>query len=63
MSSATARHNIALPAPGAKPVGGLADRRFHYTPSFDTDIRRTFRRLRREQRTTQQLPLGLEAAS
>ncbi|MNY03214.1 hypothetical protein D3C86_1358220 [compost metagenome] len=26
------------------PVGGLADHRFHYTPSFATDIRKTLKR-------------------
>lgn len=30
------------------PVGGLNDPRFKYAESFDTDIRRTFRRVRRE---------------
>lgn len=32
------------------PVGGLADSRFQYTPSFATDIRKTLKRVRAEQR-------------
>lgn len=37
------------------PIGGLIDGRFHYTPSFATDIRKTFKRIRAEmQRGAQQ---------
>ncbi len=32
------------------PVGGLSDSRFQYTPSLATDIRKTFKRIRAEQR-------------
>lgn len=32
------------------PIGGLVDSRFHYTPSVATDIRKTFKRIRAEQR-------------
>ena len=32
------------------PIGGLADSRFQYTPSLATDIRKTFKRIRAEQR-------------
>ena len=35
------------------PIGGLADSRFHYTPSVATDIRKTFKRVRAEQRGAQ----------
>ncbi len=31
------------------------DRAFHYTPSVQTDIRKTFARIRREQREEQRL--------
>jgi len=34
------------------PIGGLADSRFQYTPSLATDIRKTFKRVRAEQRGT-----------
>lgn len=30
------------------PVGGLCDSRFQYRPSFDTNIRATFRRIANE---------------
>lgn len=32
------------------PIGGLADPRFSYTESVATDIRKTFRRVRAEQK-------------
>jgi hypothetical protein len=32
------------------PIGGLTDSRFQYTPSLATDIRKTFKRIRAEQR-------------
>ena len=32
------------------PIGGLIDHRFQYTPSLETDIRKTFKRIRAEQR-------------
>ena len=32
----------------------VLDRSFQYTPSVDTDLRKTFARIRREQRTLQQ---------
>jgi hypothetical protein len=32
------------------PIGGLIDSRFQYTPSLATDIRKTFKRIRAEQR-------------
>ena len=35
------------------PIGGLIDSRFRYTPSLETDIRKTFKRLRAEQRGAQ----------
>jgi len=44
------RHNLVLPASGAKPVGGLTDRRFRYVDSDHTDIRKTFRRVRAQLR-------------
>jgi len=32
------------------PVGGLADDRFQYTPAVATDIRKTFKRIREQQK-------------
>lgn len=32
----------------AKPIGGLLDKRFKYTPAAATDIRKTFERIRNE---------------
>lgn len=32
------------------PIGGLSDSRFQYTPSLETNIRKTFKRIRTEQR-------------
>lgn len=32
------------------PIGGLADSRFRYTPAVATDISKTFKRVRAEQR-------------
>lgn len=36
--------------PQTGPIGGLADERFRYSPSYATDIRKTFRRVLAEQR-------------
>ena len=41
------RFRLAVPAP--KPIGGLMDPRFQYTPAVKTDIRATFARIRAEQ--------------
>lgn len=35
------------------PVGGLYDSRFRYTPAVATDISKTFKRIRAEQRGAQ----------
>jgi hypothetical protein len=32
------------------PIGGLSEERFHYTRAVATDIRKTFKRIRAEQR-------------
>ena len=37
------------------PVGGLADPRFSYTESVATDIRKTFRRVRADQKKAERL--------
>lgn len=37
----------------------ILDPRFRYTPSFDTDIRRTFDRIRRAQKEAEKLPPGV----
>lgn len=37
------------------PIGGLADPRFSYTKSVATDIRKTFRRVRAEQKKGERL--------
>jgi len=37
------------------PIGGLADPRFVYSSSVDTNIRRTFKRVRAEQKKGQRL--------
>ena len=39
----------AARGPGRLPTRGILDPAFHYTPSHDTDLRRTFERIRREQ--------------
>ncbi len=39
------------------------DRSFHYTPSVQTDIRKTFARIRREQRDQERLREASEAES
>lgn len=38
----------AAPVPSAGPIGGLLDPRFVYVPPLDTDIRKTFKRVRAE---------------
>ena len=35
------------------PIGGLIDHRFRYTPAVATDISKTFKRIRAEQRGAQ----------
>jgi hypothetical protein len=40
---------LLLPAK-CKPVKSILDRSFHYTPSVETDLRKTFARLRREEK-------------
>jgi len=37
-------------------VKSILDRSFRYTSSVETDLRKTFARIRREQRRTQQKP-------
>ncbi len=39
----------------------IFDRSFHYTPSVQTDLRKTFARIRREQRDQQRLRVASEA--
>lgn len=39
----------SVTAPCPKPIGGLYDDRFVYTPAVKTDIRKTFERIRAEQ--------------
>lgn len=41
----------------------ILDRSFRYTPSFDTDVRRTFDRIRRERRELRPIRLGAGASS
>jgi hypothetical protein len=41
----------------------ILDRSFRYTPSFDTDVRRTFDRIRRERRELRAIRLGAGASS
>lgn len=43
----TQRRLCAVPAP--KPIGGLLDSRFKYVRAVETDIRKTFERIRAEQ--------------
>jgi len=40
---------LLLPAK-CKPVKSILDRSFRYTPSVETDLRKTFARLRREEK-------------
>ena len=46
----SAAPSITPPVPGTRPVGGLMDPRFRYTPAAATDIRKTFKRLQAAQR-------------
>jgi hypothetical protein len=41
----------------------ILDPQFHYTPSVDTDLRKTFARIRREQRRAQEAVALAEAES
>jgi len=41
----------------------ILDPQFHYTPSVDTDLRKTFARVRREQRRAQEAVALAEAES
>lgn len=50
--------NITPPLPGTRPVGGLLDPRFRYTPAAATDIRKTFKRLQAAQRRTDAAQAG-----
>ncbi|CAN7476798.1 hypothetical protein [Variovorax paradoxus] len=45
-----ARPKRRTTTPQTGPIGGLADERFKYAPSYATDIRKTFRRIAAEQR-------------
>jgi hypothetical protein len=47
--------------PGALPaVKWIFDSSFHYTPSYATDVRRTFERIRREMESTSSRKLSGE---
>lgn len=39
----------------------ILDRSFHYTTSVETDVRKTFARIRREQRRREQAQAAVEA--
>lgn len=44
----TAGHSIVPPAPGQRPMAGILDSRFKYHSSVDTNLARTFRRIRKD---------------
>jgi hypothetical protein len=44
-------------------VKSILDRSFRYTNSVETDLRKTFARIRREQRTREQAAAAAEAVS
>lgn len=41
---------VSLPPKKEKPIGGLLDERFKYVPAASTDIRKTFARIREQQK-------------
>lgn len=41
-----ARPRRPAPIPSTGPIGGLSDPRFRYVPHLQTDIRKTFKRVR-----------------
>lgn len=51
-----------MPVKRTLPTVGITDRNFRYRSSFDTDIARTFARLRREQKDAERQALAGQQA-